>query len=67
MAHLTEQKVTVSHLKRKAYCYVRQSTLKQISLQEALRMSGANKTQATKLLGVSRLTVYRQLEKCPAE
>ena len=30
MAHLTEQKVTVSHLKRKAYCYVRQSTLKQV-------------------------------------
>jgi DNA invertase Pin-like site-specific DNA recombinase len=30
MSHLTEQKVTVSHLKRKAYCYVRQSTLKQV-------------------------------------
>ena len=30
MPHLTEQKVTVSHLKRKAYCYVRQSTIKQV-------------------------------------
>ena len=30
MSNLTEQKVTASHLKRKAYCYVRQSTLKQV-------------------------------------
>jgi DNA invertase Pin-like site-specific DNA recombinase len=30
MSHLTKQKVTASHLKRKAYCYVRQSTLKQV-------------------------------------
>jgi len=30
MPHLTKQKVTASHLKRKAYCYVRQSTLKQV-------------------------------------
>ena len=30
MSHLTEQKVTASHLKRKAYCYVRQSTIKQV-------------------------------------
>ena len=30
MSNLTDQKVTASHLKRKAYCYVRQSTLKQV-------------------------------------
>lgn len=30
MSNPTEQKVTASHLKRKAYCYVRQSTLKQV-------------------------------------
>ncbi len=30
MSHLAKQKVTASHLKRKAYCYVRQSTLKQV-------------------------------------
>ena len=30
MSHLTKQKVAASHLKRKAYCYVRQSTLKQV-------------------------------------
>jgi DNA invertase Pin-like site-specific DNA recombinase len=30
MSHPDKQKVTASHLKRKAYCYVRQSTLKQV-------------------------------------
>ncbi len=30
MSHPGKQKVTASHLKRKAYCYVRQSTLKQV-------------------------------------
>jgi len=30
MSHRTNQKVTASHLKRQAYCYVRQSTLKQV-------------------------------------
>ena len=30
MSNPSEQKVTASHLKRKAYCYVRQSTLKQV-------------------------------------
>ena len=36
---------------------------KKLTLEEALEMSGGNKTRAAKLLGVSRLTVYRQLEK----
>ena len=30
ISHRANQKVTASHLKRKAYCYVRQSTLKQV-------------------------------------
>lgn len=30
MPHRANQKVTASHLKRQAYCYVRQSTLKQV-------------------------------------
>ena len=30
MPQLANQKVTASHLKRLAYCYVRQSTLKQV-------------------------------------
>jgi DNA invertase Pin-like site-specific DNA recombinase len=30
MSHRANQKVTASHLKRQAYCYVRQSTLKQV-------------------------------------
>jgi DNA invertase Pin-like site-specific DNA recombinase len=30
MSNLTDRKVTASHLKRKAYCYVRQSTIKQV-------------------------------------
>ena len=30
MSHKANQKVTASHLKRQAYCYVRQSTLKQV-------------------------------------
>lgn len=30
MSYRTNQKVTASHLKRQAYCYVRQSTLKQV-------------------------------------
>jgi len=30
MPHRVNQKVTASHLKRQAYCYVRQSTLKQV-------------------------------------
>ena len=29
-SHRVEQKVTTAHLKRKAYCYVRQSTIKQV-------------------------------------
>lgn len=36
---------------------------KKLTLEEALKMSGGNKTRAAKLLGVSRLTVYRHLEK----
>ena len=30
MSQRVNQKVTASHLKRQAYCYVRQSTLKQV-------------------------------------
>jgi DNA invertase Pin-like site-specific DNA recombinase len=30
MSQQVNQKVTTSHLKRQAYCYVRQSTLKQV-------------------------------------
>ena len=30
MSHRVNQKVTAGHLKRQAYCYVRQSTLKQV-------------------------------------
>ena len=30
MPPMVNQKVTASHLKRQAYCYVRQSTLKQV-------------------------------------
>ena len=30
MSQSINQKVTSSHLKRQAYCYVRQSTLKQV-------------------------------------
>jgi hypothetical protein len=30
MSSTMNQKVTASHLKRQAYCYVRQSTLKQV-------------------------------------
>jgi DNA invertase Pin-like site-specific DNA recombinase len=30
MSHRADQKVTASHLKRQAYCYVRQSTIKQV-------------------------------------
>ena len=37
--------------------------LNKLSLEEALEISGGNKTHAARLLGVSRLTVYRQLEK----
>lgn len=40
---------------------------KKLTLKEALEMSGGNKTRAARLLGVSRLTVYRQLEKHPAK
>jgi DNA invertase Pin-like site-specific DNA recombinase len=30
MSHRADQKVTASHLKRQAYCYIRQSTIKQV-------------------------------------
>ncbi|MDD5286256.1 MAG: sigma-54-dependent Fis family transcriptional regulator, partial [Desulfuromonadaceae bacterium] len=40
---------------------------KKLTLEEALEMSGGNRTRAAKLLGVTRLTVYRQLKKSPAE
>ena len=36
---------------------------KKLTLEEALDMSGGNKTHAANLLGVSRLTVYRQIKK----
>jgi PAS domain S-box-containing protein len=40
---------------------------KNLTLEEALKISGGNKTNAAKLLGVSRLTVYRQIKKSLAE
>jgi len=40
---------------------------KKLSLEEALAMSGGNKTHAANLLGVSRLTVYRQIKKSQAK
>ena len=43
------------------------SRKKKLTLEEALEITGGNKTRAAKLLGVSRLTVYRQLEKSAAE
>jgi len=36
---------------------------KKLTLEEALEISGGNKTHAANLLGVSRLTVYRQIKK----
>lgn len=36
---------------------------KKLTLEEALDMSGGNQTHAAKLLGVTRLTIYRQLKK----
>jgi two-component system, NtrC family, response regulator HydG len=36
---------------------------KKLTLEEALLFSGGNKTHAANLLGVSRLTVYRQMKK----
>ena len=41
--------------------------IKKLTLEEALEICGGNKSHAAKLLGVSRLTVYRQLEKSAAE
>jgi len=38
-----------------------------LTLEEALEMSGGNKTHAAKLLGISRVTVYRQIKKGLAE
>ena len=35
MTHQANQKVSASHLKRQAYCYVRQSTLKQVFRTES--------------------------------
>ena len=39
---------------------------KKLTLEEALEMSGGNQTHAAKLLGVTRLTIYRQLKKSVA-
>jgi PAS domain S-box-containing protein len=36
---------------------------KKLTLEEALEISGGNKSRAANLLGVSRLTVYRQIKK----
>lgn len=40
---------------------------KNLTLEQALKMSGGNKTHAAKLLGISRVTVYRQIKKGLAE
>ena len=40
---------------------------KKLTLEEALEMSGGNQTHAAKLLGVTRLTIYRQLKKSAAK
>ena len=38
-----------------------------LTLEAALEMSGGNQTHAARLLGITRLTVYRQLKKSTAE
>lgn len=38
-----------------------------LTLEQALEVSGGNKTHAAKLLGISRVTVYRQIKKSLAE